>query len=68
MLSQADSNSTMDGAAFGRSRRPSFHCRLLIEKVVWQLLPMSVSNRKSAIPAILGEAMIVENLRHTRRR
>jgi hypothetical protein len=50
-------------------------CRLPIEKVVWQLLPMSISNRRSAIdnrqspiPAILGQAMIVENLRHTRRR
>jgi hypothetical protein len=44
-----------------------------IEKVVWQLLPMSISpprrgNRKSAIPASLGQAMIVENLRRTRRR
>jgi len=50
-------------------------CRLTIEKVVRQLLPMSVSNRRStidirqsAIPAILGRAMLVENLRRTRRR
>jgi hypothetical protein len=26
------------------------NCRLSIEEVVWQLLPMSISNRKSAIP------------------
>jgi len=46
---------------------PIADCRLTIEKVVWQLLPMSISNRqsKSAIPAILGQAMIVENLRRT---
>jgi hypothetical protein len=25
------------------------YCRLSIEQVVWQLLPMSISNRKSAI-------------------
>jgi hypothetical protein len=45
---------------------PIADCRWKIEKVVWQLLPMSISpstdgsigNRKSAIPAILGEAMI----------
>jgi hypothetical protein len=52
---------------------PIVDCRLSIEKVVWQLLPMSISpprrgNRKSAIPDILGQAMIVENLRRTRRR
>jgi hypothetical protein len=32
---------------------PIADCRLTIEKVVWQLLPMFISNRKSAIPAIL---------------
>jgi hypothetical protein len=49
---------------------PIADCRLTIEKLVWQLLPMSIAigNRKSAIPAILGQAMIVENLRRTRRR
>jgi hypothetical protein len=52
---------------------PITDCRLTIEKVVWQLLPMSIrpprrGNPKSAIPAILGKAMIVENLRRTRRR
>jgi hypothetical protein len=28
---------------------PIADCRLTIEKVVWQLLPMSISNRQSAI-------------------
>jgi hypothetical protein len=28
---------------------PIADCRLAIEKVVWQLLPMSIRNRKSAI-------------------
>jgi len=46
---------------------------LTIEKVVWQLLPMSISpprrgNRQSAIPVILGKAIVVENLRRTARR
>jgi hypothetical protein len=40
--------------------------RLAIEKLVWQLLPMSISNRKSAIPAILGQAMNAEILRRKR--
>jgi len=30
--------------------------------------PSAIGNRKSAIPAILGQAMIVENLRRARRR
>jgi hypothetical protein len=47
---------------------PIADCRLSIEEVVWQLLEMSISNRQSAIPAILGQAMIVENHRRTRRR
>jgi hypothetical protein len=54
---------------------PIDDCPLPIEKVVWELLPMSISNRQStignrqsAIPAILGQAMIVENLRRTGRR
>jgi len=41
--------------------------RLTIEKVVWQLLPMSIGNRKSAIPDILGQTTIPEILRKTRR-
>jgi hypothetical protein len=44
---------------------------LTIEKVVWQLLTnvhQPATAGKSAIPAILGQAMIVENLRRTRRR
>jgi len=40
---------------------------LTIEKVVWQLLPMSISNRQSAIDNRQFQ-MIVENLRRTRRR
>jgi hypothetical protein len=47
---------------------PIADCRWSIEELVWQLLPMPLSNRKSAIPAILDEAMMVENLRRTRRR
>jgi hypothetical protein len=46
---------------------PIADCRLSIEKVVWQLFPLSIRNRKSAIPAILGEAMMAEILRKKRR-
>jgi hypothetical protein len=41
-------------AALGRNPKTKFSlpiadCRLTIEKVLWQLLPMFISNRKSAI-------------------
>jgi hypothetical protein len=45
---------------------------LPIEKVVWRLFPISnqqsaIGNRQSAMPAILGQAMIAEILRKKRR-
>jgi hypothetical protein len=43
-------------------------CRL---KKLWDdsfQSPSAIGYRKSAIPAILGQAMVVENLRRTRRK
>jgi len=65
-------------AAFGRNRRPSFHCPAVAGRLKkWCgnsfQCPSArhggaIGNRKSAIPATVGQAMIVENLRRTRRR